>query len=270
MSNKSTLLKHLFGEPVIEQVKEEQLADLIKKYPYFAHAHWFKALKSGKKNASPDLSLAGAFAMWPLRLIQFLNNTAPFQENNDVKTVVPESNTTPPTTLVSSPTENKENEEDADKEENEEDSASKPENLSADNNSLPSPLIQPLYTSDYFAYTGAKLPDNMEDDKRPTMDQLHSFTGWLRTLKKSQGTPDPDLQSDEASMAARWENENATVWKNAAESVTASEEVFTEAMAEVRVSKGQMDRAIAIYEKLSLSNPEKSAYFAKKIADLKK
>ena len=45
-------------------------------------------------------------------------------------------------------------------------------------------------------------------------------------------------------------------------------EVLTEAMAEVLAKQGMRQRARAVYEKLSLLNPEKSAYFAAKIEQL--
>ena len=45
-------------------------------------------------------------------------------------------------------------------------------------------------------------------------------------------------------------------------------EVLTEAMAEVLAKQGMRQRARAVYEKLSLLNPEKRAYFAAKIEQL--
>jgi hypothetical protein len=46
-------------------------------------------------------------------------------------------------------------------------------------------------------------------------------------------------------------------------------EVVTEAMAEVLKKQGKHEQAIDIYNKLSLINPQKSAYFASRIQDLK-
>jgi hypothetical protein len=43
----------------------------------------------------------------------------------------------------------------------------------------------------------------------------------------------------------------------------------TETMAEVLEKQGQLDKAIQLYIKLSFINPEKSAYFAAKIQQLK-
>jgi hypothetical protein len=47
-------------------------------------------------------------------------------------------------------------------------------------------------------------------------------------------------------------------------------EVLTEAMAEVWEKQGNGAKAIEIYNKLSLLDPLKSAYFASKIEELKK
>jgi hypothetical protein len=44
---------------------------------------------------------------------------------------------------------------------------------------------------------------------------------------------------------------------------------LTETMAEVLAKQGQIDKAIQLYIKLSFSNPEKTAYFADKIQQLK-
>jgi len=48
-----------------------------------------------------------------------------------------------------------------------------------------------------------------------------------------------------------------------------SEEVYTETMAEVWSQQGNNEKAIEIYNKLSLINPSKRAYFAAKIDSLK-
>ena len=50
----------------------------------------------------------------------------------------------------------------------------------------------------------------------------------------------------------------------------AEENVDTEAMADVWIKQGQPEKAVKIYEKLSLLNPSKSSYFALLIEKLKR
>lgn len=45
--------------------------------------------------------------------------------------------------------------------------------------------------------------------------------------------------------------------------------IVTEAFAKILLKQGKVDKAVEVYEKLSLKNPEKKAYFAAKIAELK-
>ena len=117
--------------------------------------------------------------------------------------------------------------------------------------------FEPFHTVDYFASQGIKI----NEDDRPKDkfgQQLKSFTEWLKTLKKAPVTATPaNTQSEQK------------VERMAAHSIT-DREVVTEAMAEVWEKQGNMEKAIAIYQKLSLLNPSKSSYFAAKIDHLKK
>ncbi len=57
--------------------------------------------------------------------------------------------------------------------------------------------------------------------------------------------------------------------QSASEASNQNANVLTEAMAEVLVKQDKREKAIDMYEKLSLLNPSKSAYFAAKIKSLK-
>lgn len=117
-------------------------------------------------------------------------------------------------------------------------------------------LFEPLHTTDYFASQGIKLSEVvLSGDK--VGRQLKSFTEWLKTMKKvhpegvkeKKGFIDPSVQK-------------------MADKSNAEEEVITESMADVYIQQGKTNKAKEIYEKLSLLNPSKSAYFAAKLSEI--
>ena len=118
--------------------------------------------------------------------------------------------------------------------------------------------FEPLYTSDYFASQGIKLSNIVLPNDKLGL-QLKSFTSWLKTMKK---THPEKLQTNNilAEVAIQKQAENSNV----------EAEVYTEPMAEAYISQGKNIKAIEIYSKLSLMFPEKSAFFADKIKNLKK
>jgi len=118
-------------------------------------------------------------------------------------------------------------------------------------------IFEPLHTTDYFASQGIKIvEDPIPNDKLGT--QLRSFTDWLKTMKKLPGTSaNPVLNTPYDRKV-----------EQLAEKSNQEEEVITESMAEACIAQGKRQKAIEIYEKLSLQNPSKSAYFAAKIAKL--
>lgn len=121
------------------------------------------------------------------------------------------------------------------------------------------PLFQPYYTVDYFASQGIK---NKEDEKPKDKfsQQLKSFTEWLKTMKpihEAAAVQQPVSTSEEKVVQM-------------AEASIKDESVVTEAMAEVWEKQKNYPKAIDIYNKLSLLEPAKSAYFAARIEELKK
>jgi hypothetical protein len=119
--------------------------------------------------------------------------------------------------------------------------------------------IDPYYTIDYFASQGIKL----DLDQNPN-DQLgrnlKKFTQWLKHMKKLG--PEDAL---ETMKGAETESDIQQI----ADSSNVIKEVVTEAMASVLEKQGKKDKAIELYNKLSFLNPDKSAYFANKIKNLK-
>jgi hypothetical protein len=119
------------------------------------------------------------------------------------------------------------------------------------------PLFEPFHTIDYFASQGIRLTPE-ENPTDPLGRQLKSFTEWLRTMRRLP-QKDREIVPNRAAEQA--------VQNFAAHSIEGKEPV-TETMAEVLAKQGMPDRARIVYEKLSLLNPDKSAYFAAKIEQL--
>jgi hypothetical protein len=116
---------------------------------------------------------------------------------------------------------------------------------------------EPYYTVDYFASQGIKIDLNQPQDKLGS--QLRKFTDWLKQMKSVQ-TESKDLGTDP-------EVENMI--QGIAKTSNETKEIVTETMAEVLVKQGKTDKAVQLYIKLSFLNPDKSAYFAAKIEQLK-
>jgi hypothetical protein len=133
------------------------------------------------------------------------------------------------------------------------------ENLSAvDHTETPETELisfDPYHTVDYFASQGIKL-NHMEQGDALGI-KLKSFTAWLKTMKK--------LQPQEKTF---FSVDNLSSLENS--SVAAHELATTEAMAEVYLKQGLIEKAIEVYTKLSLQNPANSHIFVNKIAELNK
>lgn len=125
-----------------------------------------------------------------------------------------------------------------------------------DQGNLPLIPIEPLYAVDYFASQGIKLKD--EDGKDKLSQKLRSFTEWLKTMKRIH----PEKLEQEM------DSRTSTVIQHIAEHSNEFEDVVTEAMAEVYARQGLRNKAAEVYQKLSLLNPNKRAYFAAKISKL--
>lgn len=115
---------------------------------------------------------------------------------------------------------------------------------------------EPYHTIDYFASQGIKAENNAEDG---LAKKVRKFTDWLKQMKKVAPLPS-DLGTDA---------ELEQVVHGIAATSIESKEIVTEAMAEVLVKQGRIDKAVLLYSKLSFLNPDKTAYFAAKILELK-
>lgn len=118
--------------------------------------------------------------------------------------------------------------------------------------------FEPYHTVDYFASQGIRFRDEPVTADKFSV-QLRSFTDWLKTMKR--------LPVSEVGAQTTATEEKKVV--QMAETSIVPREILTETMAEVWEKQGDHARAARIYEKLSLLDPGKSAYFAAKIENLK-
>ena len=117
--------------------------------------------------------------------------------------------------------------------------------------------FEPLHLTDYFASVGVSLPP----DEQPEVfsRQSRSFKGWIRAMKRIH----PEKS------AVPFSPSESELIRSVADQSNEQEEVLTETMAEIYALQGLTHKAIDIYEKLSLFNPDKSAIFAAKLSELK-
>lgn len=155
-------------------------------------------------------------------------------------------------------------------------------------------IMEQVAAVDYFMQEGIKVSAELPDWEQPaqntdadsSIDQalmvVMSFSEWLNYLhnktKKSK-----EEEADKRALQSSWrrqklaaaieeENEDIPdqVFEMAVNSIAANEDVVSEALAEVYVLQRKIQKAIDMYRKLSLQNPEKSVYFAHKIEILQK
>ena len=117
-------------------------------------------------------------------------------------------------------------------------------------------IFEPLFASDYFASQGIKLSEDIQSGDK-LGKQLKSFTEWLKGMKKIH-------ENKESSVS---EQIDITV-QHLAEKSNLDANIITESMAEAYLQQGKMKKARETFEKLSLLNPAKSAYFAAKIESI--
>ena len=124
-------------------------------------------------------------------------------------------------------------------------------------------IFEPMHLVDYFASQGIKLNEDVQQGDK-LGKQLKSFTEWLKTMKKVHIGEEGLVNQPAAAITGP---ADASI-QNLAEKSNAGDEILTEAMAEVLAKQGKQEKAVELYQKLSLLNPSKSAYFAAKIENL--
>lgn len=224
------------------------LGDIVREHPYFGMAHYFLL-----KNTDP--SSEGYAAVAEKASLAF-NDDYLMNKHLNERLYVPEA-IEPEEPIVETAAPESYAQEEAPAEETAAEKPSAPV-LSAPATTETEVMFEPLHASDYFASQGIKLSEDMMGNDK-LGKQLRSFTSWLKTMKK--------VHPDKISETGRATD---TAIQSIAEKSNKEEDVVTEAMADAYILQNKHAKAIDTYEKLSLLNPAKSAYFAAKIESLKK
>jgi hypothetical protein len=152
-------------------------------------------------------------------------------------------------------------------------------------------LIQPVYTENYFQHQGFEISDALPDiaaqeekehEDPKSLMLMMGFDEWLLLLKKKNDAKKSE-EEDKAFLRSMWQREKLAaaigeeddnipeaVFEMAINSIDRQDIMVSESLAEIHVKQGHFDKAIEIYRKLSLQNPEKKTYFAAKINHLNK
>jgi tetratricopeptide (TPR) repeat protein len=155
-------------------------------------------------------------------------------------------------------------------------------------------LIKPIYTEDYFRHEGVEISNDLpsaeelvveeteEEKQQASLMVMMSFSEWLNHYKvksKAQKEEDDDRKAlktmwQKEKLKAALEEENdeipEQVFEMAVNSITHDDGLASESMADIYAKQGKYDKAIDMYRKLSLRNPQKNTYFARKIEEVLK
>jgi hypothetical protein len=255
--NTAQIFESIFKRNINDIYNLSFLQEVADEHPYFSAAQFYLLQQTHTDNDEYK-NVAAKTALHfnnPLWLNYLLNEEQAIDEQplqNNVATVMQNQKKIAETVKVSDTTMLKEETEDSSQKEIQPKELKAASALSAEQM-----LFEPMHMVDYFASQGIKLTEEMlQTDKLGK--QLKSFTEWLKVMKKvhPEKLAETSVQTDISVQ-------------NLAEKSNKEGEIVTEAMAEVLAMQGKQNKAIEVYEKLSLINPAESAYFAAKILQLK-
>ena len=153
------------------------------------------------------------------------------------------------------------------------------------------PLIQPLYTEDYFRYEGIETVEEpqpepakpaQEEEPPQTLMVVMSFTEWLMHFKTKSQKEQEEAQ-EKSALRSMWQREKLAaaledegeeipedVFEMAVSSITKEDDIASESLAQIYEQQGKWGAAAEMYRKLALKYPTKSTYFASRAQAAKK
>jgi hypothetical protein len=156
---------------------------------------------------------------------------------------------------------------------------------------LEEPLIQPLYTEDYFRYEGIDVKQEepalttQEEEKAAqpqTLMVVMSFAEWLNHFKTKSQKEQEEAQ-EKSALRSMWQQEKLAaaledepeeipedVFEMAVSSITKEDDIASESLAQIYEKQEKWSAAAEMYRKLALKYPSKSTYFASRAEAAKK
>lgn len=238
MNNLDIIVKNLFQKNSLNHLTEEELLNFREKYPYSSVANYLfikKLKQSSETGYNQKLSHTSLFfnnKLWLNHILHEDEKEDHVSILNHPEQLIEETKTSGSTDIP-------------DKE------------VYQDTGEF---SFEPYHTIDYFASQGIKLSQLENSDQLG--QKVKSFTAWLKTMKKLQ----VEGQTDQSDIQKGLTSKEEAFQEDSPKDINS---VITESMAEVYVKQGLIQKAIEIYHKLSLQNPDNSHIFALRIKALK-
>lgn len=241
----------------LQEVAPKALLQFAKEYPYFTPAHYLLFI-SAKQMPEAVHALQQTNPVSPILLSKLIRAAEEVPELAEVEPIIPE--------IIESET------------------IEIREEI----------WIQPASADDYFLQQGIHVSNDLpeadeilhqeqtEEEKEKALMVVMSFSEWLKHIS-SHNKKAKEEEADKKALKTMWQQQKLAaaieeesdeipeqVFEMAVNSISRKDELVSESLAEVYAKQGKKEKAIGMYQKLSLLNPEKNTYFAAKIENLQK